>query len=194
MAHHFEIKVRNLETDETLIATLDSYEDALIWLRERPHLMEVLSVLSDVSPKQMHELKEAMRPYDEEEKSHMSSRAQEAIEAVRRVREAEEARAAAEEKLAREAAKSADPNRPMKVRWSMDTGCAINDPFDDRPVTAAAEKAILEWVAERNGWVAERGQIVAEAEVEVYPNEVPEGASRVLRGGQFTPRHRGEEA
>ncbi len=191
---HFEIKVRNLETDETLIATLDSYEDALIWLRERPHLMEVVTVLSDVSPKQMQELKEAMRPYDDDEKSHMSNRAAETIEAVRRVREAEEARAAAEEKLAREAAKSADPNRPMKVRWSIETGFSNADAFDDRAITAAAEKAILEWVAERNEWVAERGQIVGEAEVEVYPNEVPEGASRVLRGGQFTPRFRGAEA
>lgn len=191
---HFEIKVRNLETDETLIATLDSYEDALVWLQERPHLMEVVTVLSDVSPKQMRELKEAMRPYDDDEKSHMSSRASEAIEAVRRVREAEEARAAADEKLAREAAKHADPNRPMKVRWSMETGFSNNDAFDDRALTPVAEKAILEWVAERNGWVADRGQIVAEAEVEVYPNEVPEGESRILRGGQFTPRHRGQEA
>ena len=45
----FQIKVRNLETDETLIATLDSYEDALTFLADRPHLMEVITVLSDVS-------------------------------------------------------------------------------------------------------------------------------------------------
>jgi hypothetical protein len=192
----FQIKVRNLETDETLIATLDKYEDALVWLSERPHLMEVLTVISDVSPKQMRELKEAMRPYDEEEQKAIQSRAKELVDAVRKVRENEEARAAAEEARAKMDAKNADPNRPMKVRWSIDGGCVVNDAFDDRGITAAASAAVLAWVKERNGWVAERGQIVAEAELEVYPNDVPSGdeSKRVLGGGRFTPRLRDGEA
>jgi hypothetical protein len=190
----FQIKVRNLETEETLIATLETYDDAVTWLSERPQNIEIVSVLSDVSPKQMRELKEAMRPYDEDEKQRIAARAGELVEAVRKAREAEEARRDAEEKLARRQAEIADPNRPLKVQWSLDEGFKNNDPFDNRPITSAAQEAVLAWIQERNGWVAERGQLVAEAEVEVYPNEVPDGRERVVEGGRFTARQRPEEA
>lgn len=190
----FQIKVRNLETDETLIATLDTYEDAVTWLGERPHLVEVVTVLSDVSPKQMRELKEAMRPYDEEEQGHLAKRTAQMAEALRAMREAETAHAKAEEERARDAARSADPSRPLKVRWTIEEGCANADAFDERPVSAAAERAVVAWVHERDAWVADRGQFVAEAELEVYPHEVPEGQDRVVRGGRFTPRLRGDEA
>lgn len=192
----FQIKVRNLETEETLIATLDSYEDALTWLEERPQYIEVITVISDVSPKQLGDLRAAMRPYDDDEKALIASHAAQLAEAVRRSREADEARAAADEKLAREAAKNADPNRPMKVRWTIDEGFASNDPFDDRPINDVVQAAVIAWVQERNGWVSDRGQFVAEAEVEVYPADVPGGdeSERVLRGGKFVPRLRPTEA
>jgi hypothetical protein len=190
----FQIKVRNLETDEALVATLDSYEDALTFLSDRPHMMEIITVLSDVSPKQMSELKEAMRAYDADEKAKMAGRAGLLAEELRKAREHEEAMAAAEEARAREAAKSADPARPMKVKWSIEEGCTSNDAFDPRPVSAVVEQAVIAWVQERNGWVAERGQIVGEAEVEVYPLDVPEGGERIVRGGTFVPRLRPEEA
>lgn len=190
----FQIKVRNLDTDETLIATLDSYEDAVTFLQDRPPMIEVITVLSDVSPKQMRELKEAMRPYDEDEQAHLTKRTAQMAEAVRAMQEAEQAMAQAEEERARTAARSADPNRPLKVRWTIEEGCANGDAFDERPVTEVAVQAVIAWVQERNGWVADRGQFVAEAELEVYPNEVPAGAERVLRGGRFTPRLRGDEA
>jgi hypothetical protein len=186
----FQIKVRNLETDETLIATLDSYEDAVTFLGDRPPMVEVVTVLSDVSPKQMRDLKEAMRPYDEAEQVEIGKRAAQLAEAVRSMREAEEAMAKAEEERAREAARHADPDRPLKVRWTIEEGCANGDAFDERPVTALAVQAVLAWVEERNGWVTDRGQFVAEAELEVYPNDVPEGHDRVVRGGRFIPRLR----
>ncbi len=191
----FQIKVRNLETEETLIATLDKYEDAVTWLSERPRFIEIVTVISDVSPKQMHELKEAMRPYDADEQAKISARAHEMVDAVRKLREQEEARQNLEEARAREAAKNADPNRPIKVQWSLDGGCKNSDPFDDRSISAVVEKAVLAWVQERNGWVADRGQMVAEAELEVYPNDPPPGETdRVVRGGHFTARMRPEEA
>jgi hypothetical protein len=190
----FQIKVRNLESEETMIATLDSYEDALKWLADRPHLMEVITVISDVSPKQMSELKAAMRAYDEEERQALAGRQHQLLEAIKKQREHEEAMAEAEAERARAAAKGGDPNRPLKVRWTIEEGFACNDPFDDRAVTKAAEDAIVAWVKERNGWVADRGQFVAECEVEVYPNDVPEGADRIIRGGKFTPRQRPEQA
>ena len=190
----FQIKVRNLETDEALVASLDNYEDALTFLSDRPHMMEIITVLSDVSPKQMSELKEAMRAYDADEKAKMAGRAGLLAEELRKAREHEETMAAAEEARAREAAKSADPARPMKVKWSIEEGCTSNDAFDPRPISAVVEQAVIAWVQERNGWVAERGQIVGEAEVEVYPLDVPEGGERIVRGGTFVPRLRPEEA
>jgi hypothetical protein len=188
----FQIKVRNLETDETLIATLDSYEDALKFLADRPHLMEVITVLSDVSPVMMSEMKEAMRPYDEEEKAKLAGRASALVDALKKQREDEEARAKAEEERARAESKSLDPKRPQKVRWSLDDGFASNDPFDHRTVGAQAQARVTEWIKERNGWVADRGQIVAECEVEVYPEEIPEDEEAVLRGGKFTARLKDE--
>src|SRR5690606_17156279 len=87
----FQIKVRNLETGEALVATLDSYQDALTFLGDRPPMMEIITVISDVSPVQMRELKEAMRPYDDDEKKHLAVRSAQTAEAVRRARESEEA-------------------------------------------------------------------------------------------------------
>lgn len=190
----FQIKVRNLETDETLVATLDNYQDALTFLGDRPRMMEIITVISDVSPVQMRELKDAMRPYDDDEKLHLANRAAQAVEALRRAREAEEALSLAEDARAREAAKNADPARPIKVKWSLEEGCVKNDAFDPRELTDVVEQAVFAWIQERNAWVADRGQIVAEAEVEVYPLDIPEGSERVVRGGTFVSRLRSTEA
>jgi hypothetical protein len=76
----------------------------------------------------------------------------------------------------------------MAVRWDLDAGFSVADPYDPRPISDAAKQAVLEWIAERNSWVESRGQVVGEALVEVYPGPVPDKKSRVLPGGTFTPR------
>ncbi|MCC6875994.1 MAG: hypothetical protein IT378_16925, partial [Sandaracinaceae bacterium] len=73
-------------------------------------------------------------------------------------------------------------------QWDCDSGMKLSDPRDERTITAAARKAVEEWIAERNTWIEGRGQFVAECQVSVYPNEGPPGEDRVIRGGTFIPR------
>ncbi len=84
---------------------------------------------------------------------------------------------------------SADPNRPMSIRWHFDEGYSIADPFDQREITDVAKRAVEAWIAERNTWVTDRGQMVVEATLTVYPGPVPSGMEmdRIQRGGQFVP-------
>jgi hypothetical protein len=187
---HFEMKVRRMKTGETMIATLDSFEDALVFLRERPEFLEVVSVLSDTSAADRGRLRDAMRPYTEEEqalKNEIAAKNDAAIAENMR-REMSNAQRLAE-KAMRDALE-ADPNRPMSVRWEIEEGYSHLDPNDPREITDAVKEAIQAWVAERNTWIADRGQYVGEATVNVYPMDPPDGGERVLAGGQFAARVR----
>ena len=63
-----DLRLRNLETSELLIASFESEDDAATWLRERPHMMEVLSLIAENSDPAMHQmLREAARPLDPDE-------------------------------------------------------------------------------------------------------------------------------
>ncbi|MBZ0117395.1 MAG: hypothetical protein K8H88_10390 [Sandaracinaceae bacterium] len=184
----FELKVRNMKTGEALVATVDSFEDAATFLEERPPFFEVLGVLSDVSVTQMEKLKQSMRPYDADELALKREYEAKAAAAAHKAYEAEVARLGEMEEQARAEARTADPDRPLPIQWDCDSGMKLSDPRDERTITDAARKAVEEWVAERNTWIEGRGQFVAECQVSVYPNEVPPGEDRVIRGGTFIPR------
>jgi hypothetical protein len=186
----FEMKVRRMKTGETMIATLDSFEDALEFLRERPDFLEVVSVLSDTSAADRGRLRDAMRPYSDEEralKDEIAAKHDAAIAEQMR-KEMQEAQGLAEKAMLD--AIAADPNRPMSVRWEITEGYSVADPNDPREINDDVKRAIEEWVAERNTWIADRGQFVGEATVQVYPLAPPEGEGRVLQGGQFAARVR----
>lgn len=187
---HFEMKVRRMKTGETMIATLDSFEDALAFLRERPDFLEVVSVLSDTSAADRGRLRDAMRPYSDEERALKDEFAakHDAAVAEQMRKEMQEAQVLAD-KAMRDAI-AADPNRPMAVRWEIDEGYSVADPNDPREINDDVKRAIEAWVAERNTWIADRGQFVGEATVQVYPLDPPEGEARVLQGGQFAARLR----
>ena len=185
-----ELKVRNVKSGETLVAELDSFEDAITWLGSRPEFMEVLGVLSkDLSDEEHEALKGAMRPYTEEEQQFFEDSERARDEEIRQ-RLAEENRIAQQRmKEHAEAMIKADPGRPMKLKWHFEEGLSKLDPYDPREITDAARKAVDAWVAERHSWIEGRDQKVVEATVSVYPAEVPTGdeADRVQRGGQFVP-------
>lgn len=179
-----------MKTGETMIATLDSFEDALEFLRERPEFLEIVSVLSDTSAADRGRLRDAMRPYSAEErelKDEIAAKHDAAIAEQMR-KEMQEAQALAD-KAMRDAI-AADPNRPMSVRWEINEGYSVADPNDPREINDEVKRAIEEWVAERNTWIADRGQFVGEATVQVYPLDPPAGEARVLQGGQFAARVR----
>ena len=184
----FEVKVRNLETGEMLVASMPDAETCCEWLKERPKYIEIVSVLSDTSPAEQVRLKEAMRPYDEDElKLKAAYDRKVAEEAMRRYGEEletiESAQALAEEEL-----EKLDPSRPMSVRYEVDEGLVVVD--DNRELTDVARAACMAWIDERNSWIKDKGQIVGEAHLEVWPNDCPEGdeEKRILEGGRFFPR------
>ena len=184
----FEVKVRNLETGEMLVATMPDSDAAIEWLKERPRNMEIVSVLSEMSPAESHRLKEAMRPYDADEmklKSEFDRRATKAAmdQYAREMAQMQKLQAAAESE-----AGDLDPNRPLSVRYDSESGFVVVD--DTRKLTEAAEAACIVWIRERNSWIKSKGQMIGEAHLEVWPNEVPGGEGedkRVLEGGRFFP-------
>lgn len=186
-----DLRLRDLETAELLIASFESEDDAATWLRERPPMMEVLGLIADSSDPAMHQmLRAAVRPLDADE-AEVVQRMDAADAVARAARELEHARRAASDAEAhREAMRTADPNRPMQVAWGLAEGFAMMDPADEREITQAAKDAVLEWVRERDGWVIDRGQMVHEAVVTVWPGPLPAGESRVLPGGKFVPAAR----
>lgn len=183
-----DLRLRNLETGELLIASFETEIDAAFWLRERPPMMQVLGVISETLDAAGHAvLKRASRPLDEQE-SAAAKRFEDEAERLRQARAEEERQRAREEAVAyRESMRNADPNRPMEVAWSLDGGFEHVDPADEREINAEVREAVLAWVRERDEWVADRGLVVGEATVTVWPGNVPTGEARVQRGGTFSP-------
>lgn len=186
--HKLDLRIRNLETRELLYATFESEVDAARWLVDRPRFIQVMGVATHGLPREVYTmLRGIAKELDAEERALADAinaddrAAADAAEAeARRQDEAEVA-------AWREAQKTADPNRPMTLRWDVAEGFAHDDPSDPREIPEAAREAVLAWVRERDGWVAERGMRVGEAIVTVLPGEVSPGDERILPGGQFFP-------
>ena len=183
-----DLRLRNLENSELLIASFENEVDAALWLRERPSMMEVLGVIAQSEDPALHQaLRRAVRPLDPEEKE-VVKRLDAEAERVYQAQLAEEERLALEERAAyKEALRSADPKRLMQVAWSLTGGFEPVDPMDEREINADVQQAVLAWVRERDEWVADRDMVVGEAVVTAWPLEVPAGDSRVQRGSTFTP-------
>lgn len=183
-----EMKVRKIKTGETLVATLESFEDTLTWLEQRPEYMEVLGVLSeDLSTEQHQQLKEAMRPYTEEERRAIEAADRAVSEAIaERVRQEAEM---AKQRMAEheKAMENADPNRPMVLRWHHEEGLSLSDNFDTREIPQVVRDAVDAWIAERTSWVHDRGKMIVEATITAYPGPIPSGleSDRIIPGGNF---------
>ena len=182
----FDVKVRNLKTGETMVASMANAEQCCEWLAERPPFLEILGVLSDTSPAEQVRLKESMRPYDEEELK-LKAAYDKKLEAAMAAQYAAELKQIEGDKST-PADPNADPNRPISVRYEVDEGLSVVD--DERELTDVVRDAVAAWVKERNTWVEAKGQIVGEAHLEVWPGPIPEdeGDERVRAGGQFFPR------
>jgi hypothetical protein len=182
------LKLQNLAKGEMTFKEFDDEESTLAYLRARPHMVDVLGVVFEgLSAEQNARLRGAKRPLDDEEQAadkRLADAAERIAEAARALRdkETEVARAAH-----REAMKTADPNRPMEVRYLYNAPLGLTDGEDPRPISDEAREAVLAWVAERNEWVESRNQIVGEAKVTVWPGPIgKKGADRV-QGGSFIP-------
>ncbi len=183
-----DLRLRNLETGELLIASFESEQDVAAWLVDRPPFMEVLGLKTDIEDPTIHErLKAMVRPFDAAELEQLAAIEEREQQARTEMQQAELLRAKQEEEARRVALRAADPNRVMKVYWSQKGGVEHEDRADERAITDEAREAVLAWVAERNEWVADRGQIVAEAKVWVWPAKLPKPTSDRVQGGTFIP-------
>lgn len=182
------LKLENMKNGDASFREFDTEEATLAFLRERPRFTDVLGVVFEgLTPEQNARLKGAMRPLDDDEKTaedaleKKRAQAAELVQAERR--KVEEAQRSAH----REALKTADPNRPMEIRYLHGKGLSLVDHDDPREIPDEARAAVEAWVAEREEWVADRGQIVAEAKVTVWPAKLPKPTSDRVQGGHSSP-------
>lgn len=169
-----ELRVRNLETDEIGNAAFESERDAIAWLRARPHRMEVLGPATPMSDDVAGRLRAAMRPLDADERALVEATHRAAREAVRA--QAEEERRRADEAVAEaRRAAAADPDRPLRLRWTYDGGLTHAEVDDARPISPEVHASVLAWVRERDEWVRDRGQMVGDATCTVVGGEVVDG-------------------
>jgi hypothetical protein len=126
-----DLRLRDLETADLLIASFESEDDAASWLRERPRMMEVIGLIAESSDPALHVmLRGAVRPLDPDE-AEVVQRMDAADAEARVAREIEHARrAAAEAEAHREAMRTADPDRPMQLSWSLEGDFSMMDPSD----------------------------------------------------------------
>jgi hypothetical protein len=182
------LKLQDLTKGETLFEEFDDEAATVAWLKARPPMVDVLGVVFEgLSAEQNARLKAAKRPLDAEEQAaeqRLADAAERAAEAARALRE-KETQAARD--AHREAMKTADPNRPMEVRYLYNAPLSLTDVMDPRSITDEAREAVLAWVAERNEWVESRGQIVGEAKVTVWPGPIPKKGADRVQGGSFIP-------
>jgi len=182
------LKIRNLETGESGIVSVEAEEDLHTWLRERPRFVSIIGLVTKVPEEVSTRLRASMRPLDAEERALIEKAEAEAMETARARADEERKRAEANAAERRKEALTADPKRPMKVRWTYDGGLEHADKEDPRPITPEAQAAVLAWIAERNDWVKDRGQMVGDATVTVWPGELPASAQgERVQQGQFVP-------
>jgi hypothetical protein len=182
-----ELRIRNLKNGEAGIASFDDEKAAEIWLRARPRFVVILGEVDKLDPALLGRLRDAMRPFDAEEKA-VDEQSQADMLAAARARAESDRKRFEQDKVA---AKDLDPDRPMEIRWTFDGGMALTDATDSRPIPDEARAAVLAWVAERDEWVSGRGQMVGDATVSVYPNKILKGDERVING-RFVPVTREE--
>lgn len=168
-----ELKIRRLQTDEVLVAEFETIDDALTWLAQRPPLVEVVRVVTEVDDATETRLREAMRPLDDDEREFLNKKDFE--REMDRRRELQQLQAEATGQSTAQAT-SADADRPMALKFVRGEGLSKTDDDDDRDIPEAARRVIDHWLRERDGWMHERRQHLAQATFSVWPGSVPSGS------------------
>ncbi|HEY8089001.1 MAG TPA: hypothetical protein VIF09_14175 [Polyangiaceae bacterium] len=184
-----ELRIRNLKTREVGVVAFETDAEAFLWLKARPAMLEVMGMAGQSSvPQEVQDrLRAAMRPLDADEQiAEKEMKLAADAEDLERAKAAQVKEAALAQKHKEDMA-TADPERLMEIHWRFNKGMALTDAHDPRPITDAAQEAVLAWIAERNEWVAGRGQCVGECTVKVWPGKMPAGQSERVKEGRFFP-------
>ena len=184
-----DLQIRDLQSGDRSQKVFESVEEAEAWLKDRPKFTEVLGVASHNVPREVNDaLRACRRPLDEEEKLLARQLDQALDDQMREAAEARRKKEIAEAEKHRKDMASADPNRPMELRYVFNRGVANATAADPRDPTEEALAAVMAWVEERNEWVQGRGQVVGDAKLQVWPGPIPEGKGdeRII-SGTFIP-------
>jgi hypothetical protein len=168
-----ELRVKNLESGDPGTVSFDSEDAAAKWLTARPRFVDVLGPASHMAEDVATRLRALIRPLDADEKA-LELKGEEARRAAIKALADDEKRRA-EMQTVVDKREIADPDRPMRVRWTYDGGLEVVDKDDTRPITDEARAAVLAWVAERDEWVKERGQMVGDARCTLKKGKITEG-------------------
>lgn len=177
-----ELRVKKLDTGETMVAAFESLHDVETWLMERPKFIEVLGVAvpQDLDEEIEAKLRRLMRPLDDEEKARRDQEYEERLAAI-------EAQTAEENRQARAASRTGEIPKPgdlMVVGWH--EGQGFQNLVDDRAVPVIVQEALKAWVAERNEWLHPKRMHVGAAQISIWPEAVPDGKERIEPGGEFS--------
>ncbi|MBL4683114.1 MAG: hypothetical protein JKY37_00880, partial [Nannocystaceae bacterium] len=152
------LEIRNMETEERGEAEFPDAEAALAWLKERPHLIEVLRpVQRDLDPDLEARLRKAMRPLDDAERARRDELDQQRDEKRRQGLQAANRDAIAEERPI-----SGGEAPLMVLEWERGRGLLVRGD-DKATVPAEIANAALEWIRERDRWAHSRRQLLATA-------------------------------
>ena len=191
------LRIKRIDTQESLIAEFESLEDAKAWVAERPDMVEVLGV---VDPKAMgeaafREIRDATRPLDAAE---VVGRDEAMAARLAQMREADEREGAPTGLGGRmqptqpepppdpSSLPEAQPGAVMVIRWQ--AGAPIANIADRRPIPAEVRKAVDAWITERNKWLHPKRTHVGQAELRVRPGELSdaEEAERIETGASYS--------
>lgn len=191
------LRIKRIDTQESLIAEFESLEDAMTWVAERPDMVEVLGV---VDPKALGEtafykLRDATRPLDEAELAGRDAARETQRVRMREADERESARtgsagglrlAPPEPAPDPSSLPEAEPGDVMVIRWQK--GAPMANIADSRPIPPEVRRAVDTWIAERNTWLHPKRSHVGRAELRVQPGELSEAqeGERVETGASYS--------
>ncbi|MGH1344286.1 MAG: hypothetical protein ACRBN8_22195 [Nannocystales bacterium] len=191
------LKIKRIDTQESLIAEFESLEDAKTWVAQRPEMVEVLGVVDPkaVGEAAFRELRDATRPLDAEE---LAGREQARETLLAQMREADERESAPRGLAGRMGQTPPEPppdpsslpgapaSAVMVIRWQQ--GASMANIVDNRPIPSEVREAVEAWVSERNKWLHAKRTHVGRAELRVRPGELSanDAGERVEPGASYS--------
>ncbi len=191
------LRIKRIETQESLIAEFESLEDAKTWVAQRPDMVEVLGVVDPkaVGQAAFNEIRDATRPLDAAELAGRDEAREAQLAQMREADERESARTglAGRMRLAPpepppdpSSLPEGVPTEVMVIRWQK--GAPIANVADRRPIPAEVRDAVDVWIAQRNKWLHAKRMHVGRAELRVRPGELSGAgeAERIEMGASYS--------
>lgn len=191
------LRIKRIDTQESMIAEFESLEDAKTWVAERPDMVEVLGVVDPKATGEavFREIRDATRPLDAAEVAGRHEARETALAQMREADKRESAPTGLSGRMQPAAPEPApDPSSlpegesgaVMVIRWQKRAPMA--NVADRRPIPAEVREAVDAWIIERNTWLHPKRTHVGRADLRVQPGEMSEAeeAERIDAGASYS--------